>query len=115
MKKFDLSAAKAGEKIVTREGNPVEFVAHIPEANEPNDRVIVFYDGDVLHYDENGVFDLCCESSDLDLFMAEKTIVMWVNFYEGGISEWFHDEWSADNTKYRSRIGGRAFKMEITV
>ena len=45
MKPFDLEAAKAGAPIVTRDGRPAKFIAHVAEAH-PSQRLLVLIDGD---------------------------------------------------------------------
>ena len=52
MRPFNLDAAKAGAPLVTRNGKPARFVAHVPECAEGY-RLIVYIDGD------DGVTDLC--------------------------------------------------------
>jgi hypothetical protein len=49
---FDLDKAKAGAPLVTRNGKPARFVAHVPECAEGY-RLIVYIEGD------EGVTDLC--------------------------------------------------------
>ena len=53
MKPFDLEAAKAGAPIVTRDGRPAKFIAHVAEVH-PNHRLLVLIDGDVHLKFENG-------------------------------------------------------------
>lgn len=52
MRPFNLDAAKAGAPLVTRNGKPARFVAHVPECAE-GFRLIVMIDG------EDCVTDLC--------------------------------------------------------
>ena len=40
-KKFDLEKAKAGEPIITRDGRPARFIAHVPDAIYKSERLIV--------------------------------------------------------------------------
>ena len=41
MKPFDLEAAKRGEPIQCRDGRPVKFIGHVPEAHDHN-RIVFF-------------------------------------------------------------------------
>ena len=92
MKPFDLEAAKRGEPICDRNGNPVRFIAHVPEATTPPaKRVIVLaLNGAIsLHY-ENGTYTLT--DCDYDLFMATKKVKRerWVNIYSKNLEDCLH-------------------------
>lgn len=73
MKPFDLSLAKAGRPIADRSGNPVTFIAHVPEA-VPNSRVVVLDVRGLIstHY-EDGRVAVSCDKQD-DLCMVVPTI-----------------------------------------
>lgn len=96
MKPFDLDAAKRGEPIVTRNGTPVKFIAHVPEAME-DERVIILNNELILLLYENGKY-YRHDSSLFDLFMAEpeakpeakpKPVIryLWAIKSEGGWSQ----------------------------
>ena len=95
MKPFDLEAAKRGEPICDRAGNPVRFIAHVHEATNPGKRVIVLtLNGAIsLHY-ENGTYALsdCDSDCDYDLFMATKKVKRerWVNIYSENLEDCLH-------------------------
>ena len=95
MKPFDLEAAKRGEPICDRAGNPFRFIAHVPEAANPGKRVIALtLDGAIsLHY-ENGTYALndCDSDCDYDLFMATKKVKRegWINVYPGHTHDCMH-------------------------
>ena len=55
MKPFDLEAAKAGAPIVTRDGRPAKFIAHVAEAH-PSQRLLVLIDGTVHTKFESGKY-----------------------------------------------------------
>ena len=106
MKPFDLEAAKRGEPICDRAGNPVRFIAHVPEAANPSERVIVLaLNGAIsLHY-ENGTYAL--SDCDYDLFMATKKVKRerWVNIYSENTEDCFHmTKEQADTGASRERI-----------
>lgn len=74
MRPFNLDAAKAGAPLVTRNGKPARFVAHVPEADEGY-RLIVYIDGD------GGVTDLCdsgrvddARDYGSDVFLADEPL-----------------------------------------
>ena len=106
MKPFDLEAAKRGEPICDRAGNPVRFIAHVPEATNPGKRVIVLtLDGAIsLHY-ENGAYAL--SDCDYDLFMATKRVKRErrVNIYSENLEDYLHlTEEQANEEAAPSRI-----------
>lgn len=116
MKPFDLEAAKAGAPLVTRDGRPAKFIAHVAEAH-PNQRLLVLVDGDVHIRFDNGQFDSSSDAmSDHDLFMAPVKRTVWVNLYERGQSRqstWQHTEHAADVCADEGRLGCRAWPIEI--
>lgn len=115
MKPFDLEAAKRGEPIVTRDGRPVKFIAHVPEAND-GARVVVMFDGEIESHWEDGSYYTKSAASRNDLFMAPRKRTVWVNVYPpdtncfGGAYE---TEAIANNYAGRNRIGNRAWPLEI--
>lgn len=80
-KPFDLEKAKAGEPIITREGESATFVAYIPECASGH-RLIVYIHGreTTTDYFDSGKF-LNGGENLLDLFMAPKKIKRWVNVF----------------------------------
>lgn len=86
MKPFDLEAAKAGAPLVTRDGESVRFVAHVPDARETTRLIVVKPDGCLLSFCEDG--KRSCSPDDgknyLDLFMATVKRTVYVNFYNDG-------------------------------
>lgn len=93
MNPFNLEAAKAGAPICTREGDPVKFIAHVPEATIRN-RVIILIGKTVYSAYEDGKF---CEGQcyKLDLFMAVKTVTYYINFYQHSCAAWYSTETEA--------------------
>lgn len=113
MKPFDLEAAKAGAPLVTRDGRPAKFIAHVAEVH-PSQRLLVLIDGGVLTKFESGK---CASSpahvSDNDLFMAPVKRTVWANVYGYGGATWHNTEKDANNGTLSNRLGGRAWPIEI--
>ena len=113
MKPFDLEAAKAGAPLVTRDGRPAKFIAHVAEAH-PNQRLLVLVGGAVCRHFEGGRCMLNPgDESPYDLFMAPVKRTVWVNLYEYGEATWFSTKEIADGGALSDRHGGRAWPIEI--
>jgi len=114
MKPFNLEAAKAGAPVVRRDGLPVKFIAHVPTANRPTDRVIFLRDGNIFTCTESGRVAGSCESAG-DLFMAPVKRIVWVNLFYGGGAYHYETKDLADEfgDSYPDRIGGCAWQVEI--
>lgn len=107
MKPFDLEAAKRGEPIQTRGGRPVNFIAHVPEAEE-SDRIVVLEAGFVAGMSERSVF------------MVPSTCTLWLNVYVSdgrytvGV---FPTKENAEKAYLEgpiaTRVGNRAWPLEI--
>lgn len=118
MKPFNLSLALKGHPIQARNGQPGEFIAHVPKANKGS-RVVVLVGEIILNCYEDGSVYKSYES-EYDLFMAPRKRVMWVNLYEDC-------SWTNHYTKEDAdlaadlrgdgyggeRLDGKAFKLEI--
>lgn len=115
MKPFDLEAAKRGDPLVTRDGNPARFIAHVPEAR-PGWRVVVMIEGQdcpSCRHDDGMLMHFSGGTSG-DIFMAPKKRLVWVNMYESATATWWPTEELADSKKSaRDRIGGKAWPLEI--
>jgi hypothetical protein len=79
MKPFNLEAAKAGKKLITRDGGDARFIAHLPDAQDGH-RIAALANGEVVGMYENGRF-LDDEDSTYDLFMAPEKRTLYVNVY----------------------------------
>lgn len=113
MKPFDLEAAKAGAPMVTRDGRPAKFIAHVAEAH-PSQRLLVLIDGVVHTKFENGKHASSpAILSNSDLFMAPVKRTVWVNLYGGCAATWHNTEKDADDNALNNRLGGRAWPIEI--
>ena len=84
MKPFDLEAAKAGAKVMTKEGQPVRLICF--DANSAEDAPIIglarYSDGPeeyVVHYDSSGRHE---GSSCSHLCMAPVKREGWINIYK---------------------------------
>ena len=113
MKPFNLEAAKAGAPMVTRNGRPAKFIAHVAEAH-PSQRLLVLIDGGVYTKFESGKYAASpAHVSDNDLFMAPVKRTVWVNLYEYRTAIWHDTEKEADDGTRGNRHGGRAWPIEI--
>lgn len=78
-KPFDLEKAEQGEKVVTRDGRAVKFIAHVPEAGATY-RVVALIDGTINGFYESGYYvDGAAHFN--DLFMDSETHVGYVNVF----------------------------------
>lgn len=113
LKPFDLEAAKRGEPIVTREGRPVKFIAHVPEAVY-NCRVVTLTDNVIRTHLENGRYYSDGEAS-LDLFITPRKRTVWVNLWEDKREAHYYNskETADDCWGGAPRIGNRAWPLEI--
>ena len=114
MKPFDLEAAKAGAPMVTRDGRPAKFIAHVEEAH-PNQRLLVLIGEHVCKNFEDGGYMPPDNESDYDLFMAPVKRTVWVNLYESGVARFHDTESDAEDFAREDRLGGRAWPVEIEV
>ncbi len=115
MKPFDLEAAKRGEPIVTRDGRPAKFIAHVPEANACY-QVVALFSGLISTYAASGHVYSEKNPYDVDLFMAPRKRTVWVNVYPPGTNCFggaYETEAIANNYAGRNRIGNRAWPLEI--
>lgn len=114
MKVFDLEAAKRGEPIRTRDGQPVKFIAHVPNADECN-QIVVLIGGEIICFYENGTHAGVYETA-MDLFMAPRKRTVWVNLYPHQSSMYAYSKKIADEAHERialDRIGNQAWPVEI--
>ena len=113
MKPFNLEAAKAGAPLVTCNGRPAKFIAHVAEA-QPSQRLVVLIDGGVYTKFESGGYSKNpAHVSSYDLFMAPVKRTVWVNLYGGCAAIWHDTEERADDGTHGNRLGGRAWPIEI--
>ena len=113
MKPFDLEAAKAGAPLVTRDGQPAKFIAHVAEA-QPSQRLVVLIDGGVYTKFESGGYSKSpAHVSPNDLFMAPVKRTVWVNLYTQHTAVWHDTEEEANGSTRGNRLGGRAWPIEI--
>ena len=113
MKPFNLEAAKAGAPLVTCNGRPAKFIAHVGEA-QPSQRLVVLIDGGVYTKFESGGYSKNpAHVSSYDLFMAPVKRTVWANVYGYGEATWYNTEKCADDCTRSNRLGGRAWPIEI--
>ena len=72
---FTLKAWKAGGIPVTRGGDPVYDLAHMPKARKLR-RLVGVHDGDVTTWDESGAFFPEDGQTSLDLFLEVETAII---------------------------------------
>ena len=113
MKPFNLEAAKAGAPLVTRDGRPAKFIAHVGEA-QPSQRLVVLIDGGVYTKFESGGYSKNpAHVSSYDLFMAPVKRTVWVNLYTQHAAIWHDTEKEANDSTRGNRLGGRTWPIEI--
>lgn len=119
MKPFDLEAAKRGSPLINRQGQAVKFICVEPDA-DVDTRLLVLTEGRVTPLYENGkYYDVGV--SEKDVFMAPKKKIVWINLYKEGFLSLEHfssgyvyeTEMLADANCLESRIGGKAWSLEI--
>jgi hypothetical protein len=79
MKPFNLQAALAGKKVVTRTGENVERIIEIPNAPKGYELMVIIASAVPFFADTNG----CCfnDFRNYDLFMASEKKTGWANLY----------------------------------
>lgn len=73
MKPFDLHKALQGSPVVTREGEPVKIIAHVPDV-VAFQRVLYQLGLTIFSCNEQGQYSSTIGESSLDLFMAEPAV-----------------------------------------
>jgi hypothetical protein len=110
-KPFDLERALAGDPVVTRYGKPVTQLTKFDIYGTHVLRGVL--DGQLVGWLENGCYYASGEWP-CDLFMAPKKRTVWVNLYGNGQRcYWYECEEEADYASMASRIGSRAWPVEI--
>lgn len=124
MKPFNLERAIAGDPLITRIGEQVEFVAHDPKM-EAGSRVIfkLFRETgpEWMLISESGRYWPVGPNTNQDVFMAPIKKTMWVNVYPGlsagsmPIMYFYHTQEEADKRgNAATRTGGKAFSFTYT-
>ena len=112
MKPFDLEKFKAGAVGITRCGDEVTFVAHVPEAQDHYRLVFMDSRGYIEQCAETGRY-LQHKETDLDIIgLKAQTKTYWVNMYESSCYGYESKE-QADKVNFSRRINGKAYKVEI--
>jgi hypothetical protein len=121
MKPFDLGAALAGKKVVTRDGRTVTQVTKFDISNRFSVRAVI--GGTIFSFTSAGEFVIGGDEG-LDLFMASETKTVWVNLYPSyhgqQVPRYFEhtSQSSADlaNTSASyERLGNKAFEITYEV
>jgi hypothetical protein len=85
MKPFDLEKALAGEPVVTRDGQKIIDIHYFKYVKTKFPLVVhIENNSSVDHYTIKGKWTEDFENEELDLFMYEPLIEMWVNLYQSG-------------------------------
>ena len=112
MKPFNLEAFKQGAVGITRGGDEVTFVAHVPFAQE-------FYR--LVYMDRKGYIESCSEDGrylkagdgEMDIIgLKTETKTYWINMYEGSCYGYETEEQASKEIAHK-RINGKAYKVEI--
>jgi hypothetical protein len=112
MKPFNLERALAGDPVVTRDGQKVQRVVHLPEVSDKDYCVIAVIDGAIHVFDEHGMNLPGGGIATKDLFMASCKRTVWVNLYEVSATHYDSEEKANKNAGVK-RIGGRCWPLEI--
>ncbi len=115
MKPFDLEAAKRGEPLITRDGREAHFIAHTDKVTSAY-KVLTIINGDWHTFTEQGERHSGGMST-LDLFMAPRKRTVWANLYAihdtHGKVHFHPSQEEADDAASHTRVGGRAWPLEI--
>lgn len=112
-KPFDLERALAGDPVVTRDGRPVTQLTHFKDVEYGSESLCGVVCGSLEKWMSDGRYYLA-GTSGTDLFMAPKKRTVWVNLYGNGHrGYWYDSEKEADDNSMISRIGSRAWPVEI--
>jgi hypothetical protein len=109
MKPFDLEAAKAGKRLVTRDGSPVDAFSNVSSGCDfPSSAHIEGYGWETFTRNGRARNDgsLSCN----DLFMAPESFTRYVNLFPDGVAYWFDTEAEA-----RAGLNARALKIAVPV
>lgn len=112
MKPFDLSLAKAGRPIADRSGNPVIFIAHVPEA-VPNSRVVVLDVRGLIstHYEDGRVATSCDKQDDLCMMVPTIKRAGW-GWMTPSCKQSAQDMSKATAQRLAIQFGGTACRIE---
>lgn len=105
LKPFDLKEALAGKPVVARNGTPIVFIAHDPDA-AADSQVLARAEGAPFaqRYYADGVFTRSGPTSE-DLFIMPRKREAWVNIYPGGGTDgWQLTEETANAVSTSNRI-----------
>jgi hypothetical protein len=109
MKPFDLEAAKAGKKLITRGGAAVKAFSNVvSDCDFPNCAHIEGFGWET--FTRNGRARDDGILSNNDLFMAPEIFTRYVNLFPDGVAYWFDTEAEA-----RAGLNARALKIAVPV
>lgn len=118
MKPFDLEAAKAGKPLVTRDGRPARFIAHLPEC-EMHSRVLFHITGtsSSSSCSESGsFFGVKEQHSSQDLFIADMRRTIYLNLYwDKGSKNFVHGAAHDSAEKAQEAADAKAIAVAVPV
>lgn len=94
MQKFNLEKAKAGQKVMTKDGNSVRIICYDVKNNSfPILALVTNKDGkeEVNYYTKDGASFSIDYESDLDLVMVPKLKEAWINIYSSSKAFFRHE------------------------
>ena len=113
MKPFNLQEALAGKPICDRQGRPCKVLAYEPALKGAYNLVALCADNTLNTFTDAGR-SYHPVASDKDLFMVTTKKTVWLNIYPGAYEASVHaTEETADFVAAPSRIGGKAYSVEI--
>lgn len=113
MKPFNLQEALAGKPICDRQGRPCKVLAYEPALKGAYKLVALCADNTLNTFTDAGR-SYHPVASDKDLFMVTTKKTVWLNIYPGAYEASVHaTEETADFVAAPSRIGGKAYPVEI--
>lgn len=120
-KQFNLEAALAGDKVITRDCKTVTQIVKFNTSPYATHSVRAVVNGQIQAYRTDGSFFSSTNPSSNDLFMAQKERTVYLNVYAyGGTIDLFPhnteaaaDEAARANGKTRINVGGKALPVTI--
>lgn len=91
MKPFSLESWRAGEPVITRDGQQVEQLTYFENATQCEFKLMGVVNGNIHSFKMNGKYSTFEKDNNLDLFHPEPE--MWVNVYhsQNGLSKYQFD------------------------
>ena len=113
MKPFDPQKAKDGHPLVTRDGRPAKFIAHVLEAR-PYPRIVALLGSEsIATYTEQGAYYTGGVESEEDLFMAPHKVKhsALLKLYSDGTASMILTK--MNNSEHPCCVGERVIEWEV--